>query len=567
VNTKKLLAAAFTFFGTLLVIAVVGWVIWQFINPQFENLRNRENNELIPFHEHFDADPAIPHIIWEGERLRDVVPPIIHNGTAYLPVEFVRAFLDPFMFWDANAQKLFVTTRTDMRTFRHGDIRVTADGVYVPADLLMMLYPFSVQYHAEFNMVVVSDDRLPQHTAAVLNPTPVRYRPDVSAPITQQLNAGERVTLFTSNQHWTRVRTRNGLLGYVQTASLGTAEIQYTEINRVPIFRDFVDNFAPHSPAWTGGKINLVWKNPYNADAIHNSMQAPLPQGLTVVSPTWFRFNAETKSLDSIASAEYVQWAHEQGVQVWPNVNDTLAGRTGIAAILSDEYARRRIISQLVDAVEAFNLDGISMNIEHLIDFQYGPYFVQFMRELNIAMGDRITLIAAMKVDPVINRHYRHDLIAQTIDFIALMTYDEHVHNPGPVASLPWVEQHLSQMLPLVPANQLLLGLPFYNRIWRTTITDSARRPSGNWGMDRTIEEFDQRGVVWEWDDIIGSYYAEFAEVVDGETLRHQVWLECPRSINEKLQLYVMYNLAGVAGWSMGFTNDALWELIGTYFP
>jgi spore germination protein YaaH len=77
---------------------------------------------------------------------------------------------------------------------------------------------------------------------------------------------------------------------------------------------------------------------------------------------------------------------------------------------------------------------------------------------------------------------------------------------------------------------------------------------------------FDRRDVVWEWDPAIGSYYAEFAEVVDGETLRHRLWLECERSLEKKMQLYALYSLAGVAGWNMGFTNHDIWDVLGRYF-
>jgi spore germination protein YaaH len=319
-----------------------------------------------------------------------------------------------------------------------------------------------------------------------------------------------------------------------------------------------------------------VWENPYTVEASIASMETPLPESLTVVSPTWFRFNAETKELDSVASAEYVRWAQAQGVLVWPNVTDTSAN-PGITDILSDAAARRHIIGQLVHYVDTLGLDGLSINIENIWTFRHGPYFVQFMRELNIALGHRITLLAAMKVDPFVNPHYRHDLIALTVDFIALMTYDEHSGSspvPGPVASLPWVQQKITEMLRIVPANQLLMGIPFYNRVWRTSVAENTRRPSQHFDMDRAVAEFRRHGVSWEedadipwqWDSDAGSYYAEFAAVTDGETLRHQLWLECPRSVGEKMQIYAVYNLAGIAGWNNGFTNQAVWELLGRYF-
>jgi hypothetical protein len=318
---KQFLKAIMLFIVFLLVFAVAVTLLWVLIRPRLENIRNRENREVVPFHIHFDFDPGTAHIIWEGQRIRDAEPPIIHNGIAYLPVCFIREHIDPFMFWDTGAQTLFVTTLRDMRTYRHGHIRVVGGVPFVPADMVMGLYPFTVVFHPEYNMIVVTDDRQPQITAAVTSSTPVRYRPDSQAPITVQLDAGERVTLFTeADPFWTRVRTSTGLLGYVQTSSLGASEPRTNALARTPILDDFIDNLQPRTPAWTGGKINIVWENPYTVEASTLAMQTPLHGSLTVVSPTWFRFNAETRELDSVANAEYVRWAQEQGILVWPTL-------------------------------------------------------------------------------------------------------------------------------------------------------------------------------------------------------------------------------------------------------
>jgi len=569
VNRQKLLSAVVSFLVIVLVIAGVGWIGWRLIAPQFENLRDRDNREIIPFHDHFDLDPAIPHIILEGQRLTAFTP-LIHNDTAFLPVDFIREFIDPFMFWDAGAQTLLVTTREEMLAFRLGDVRNFEGRIFVPADKVMGLYPFSVVFHPEYNMVVVTDDRIPQRVANVSGITPVRYRPDTTAPITTELQDFAMVTLFGGEGLWTRVRTGAGLLGYVQTASLGAALYTPPVPSRSWLFSSgYVDNVQPREPNWDGGKINMVWELVYFQVTNETNMQTPLPESLTVISPTWFRFNAETMALDSVACVDYIYWAWEQGVQVWPNVGDASAGPAGIKAILSNAAARRRIVEQLVDYVYTLELEGLSINIEHIFEFHYGAYFVQFMRELNIALGDKVILLAAMKVCPFTNPHYRHDLIAKTIDFIALMTFDEHHghSDPGPTASLPWVERQVAEMLRRVPANQLLMGLPFYNRVWRTSVAEGTRRTSLVWDMDRAAREFYNRGVSFEWDAAIGSYYAEFAEVVEGETLRHQLWKECARSIGKKMQLYAVYNLAGVAGWMNGFTNQEVWDVLGTYFP
>ncbi len=39
----------------------------------------------------------------------------------------------------------------------------------------------------------------------------------------------------------------------------------------------------------------------------------------------------------------------------------------------------------------------------------------------------------------------------------------------GPVASYPWVRNHTEKMLSEVPSQKLVLGVPFYMRLWHDT--------------------------------------------------------------------------------------------------
>jgi spore germination protein YaaH len=273
------------------------------------------------------------------------------------------------------------------------------------------------------------------------------------------------------------------------------------------------------------------------------------------------------------AKVNYTAWAQDANVQVWANVTDVYAhpvrAYPHIGHLLRDANARARVVEQLYGFANSLNLDGLVINIESLQMFRYGPYYVQFMRELNIALGGRVILASAMLVDPAINPHYRHDLIAKTIDYIILMTYDEHhgySPQPGPTASLPWVERQISTMLRLVPSHQLIMGMPFYNRVWRTAVLDNTRRGTLNWSMDWAQYILNYQGVEMVWDSVIGSYFAYFSRVDGGEAVYHQIWLECPRSIAMKMQIYAVYNLAGVASWHLGFANDMVWDVIGAYF-
>jgi len=577
-NSEKIFSAIATFVGTMLVLLVVGWLFWQLISPLLDNFRNRDNNQVVLFHDFFELEADAIVLVWEDEWLREFTP-VMHNNEVHLPLAFIQAFIDPILFWDTGAQALFVSTRYEMQSFRVGDVRLVNDQVYVSASLVMGLYAVSIIFFEEANVACVT--RLgnePGRFASIgaSGQTAVRHHANTASPIAVRLQQGATVTLLYEEGAWTRVRTAHGFMGYVQTLALGAAAYPPAMLpnNRVPLFTSgHINNFIPRTPNWDGGKINLTWLQIDSQENNDEWMETPLPANLTVISPTWFRFcEDDTQRVDSMASAEFVYWAQAQGIRVWPNVSDVCPGTAGrySGPLLTDINARRSIITQLEDFVSTLGLDGLVINFESLGDARYGAYYVQFMRELNLALGHRIVIVAAMKEDPVANAHYRHDLIARTVDFVALMTFDEHhgaSPQAGPVASLPWVQRQITAMLEFVPSNQLIMGLPYYNRVWRTTVVENARRTSLNWSMDRVLEELYDRGVTPEWNPTEGSYYIEWTAVVEGEALRHQLWQENARSIREKMQIYMEHDLAGIAGWNINFTNDALWEALAFYFP
>ncbi|MCK9907282.1 glycosyl hydrolase family 18 protein, partial [Frankia sp. Cpl3] len=68
------------------------------------------------------------------------------------------------------------------------------------------------------------------------------------------------------------------------------------------------------------------------------------------------------------------------------------------------------------------------------------------------------------------SRFYDRAALAKVVDYMMVMTYDEYwASSPvaGSVASLPWVEKGLQGVLEEVPNEKLILGVPFYTRLWK----------------------------------------------------------------------------------------------------
>jgi len=599
-----------TLFFTLLLIVGAVVLVVQVIAPRIGEFSAvagiRANTNVVDFHTHYSLDSDVPQLIFDGRWMRDIVPPLVSRFIVggephvFLHADFLREYVDPFVFWDEGARVLFVSTLYEMLEFAprmeyvlvNGSPRpiddeiMLRDGeVFVPVSIVEGLYALRVEFEAEYNLVVVTTLYEPQSVAYVsVGQAEVRHWASSRSPILTRVFRGDEVVLYIGeggdeylggngeSADFVRVRTPQGLLGYVLISSLENMSTSIPTSVGVPvrntILDGFIDNTVYHPRVWQGDEdINLIWELIYHPDANRVAMQTPLHDSINVVSPTWFRIDPEGTHLNSVAIREYVDWAHEQGVLVWPLVFDVWYTQSRL--MLTDRAARRVAIEQLTEAVDLLNLDGLNIDFEHLTANE-GPYKIQFLRELAIPMRQRgAVLSAAVKVPIPATAFYRRDLIGKTVDFVMVMTYDEHwATSPvaGPNASLPFVRRGVSNMLLEVPAERLIMGLPFYNRIWREVVATGEVSHYRALGTNTTRRFFEERGVEWVWDFEIGSYYGEVVSFEDGEIVNFRVWLECGRSIGEKMHIFYDNNLAGVASWSRIHAIDEFWEVIGRYF-
>ena len=548
------------------------------------------NFTVIPQREYFSdmAGDAI-YIVMEDQILETDNKPVIKDGEIYLPVDFVKAYMDPYLFWDQEVGRLTITTANkviQMQTEElaylinnepfHLNLPVyNIDGVgYMPAGMLKDLYQAEINYFDEYKLIVINDQTVPLHVSKVTAKTAnIRYKPDIKSPIEIQVPMDTLVYAFGTageDNGFTKVRTTEGLIGYVAAKDIAEEEIIPAIVKEEVRTRD-ESLYKPIE-----GKINMVWDQITTVEANGTPSRRIAHPRLDVLSPTWFSFDEAALNGDiiNIADQDYVKWAHENGYQVWGLVTDNFKGDVS-HAILTDTANREHVIRQLLAFVSVYNLDGINIDFEMVREAD-ASYYIQFLRELYPLLKDQgVVLSVDMYVPKPHNLYYNRTEVAKASDYVIIMAYDEHHATSdisGPVASIGFVEEGIYETLKEVPKEQVILGMPYYVRVWREVIADDKTVVSSKaYTMENAYNIFIENGVTFEWHETPAAYYGEYSANERNEKTGleeeavYRVWLEDARSIEAKLKLAVEYDLAGVSGWKRGLEKETIWDIVQQY--
>ena len=327
------------------------------------------------------------------------------------------------------------------------------------------------------------------------------------------------------------------------------AVTDYEEPEYTSVTRDYKINLGWHVVASVAGNDTL--------DEV--TAQA---KGLNVISPTWFMLSDNEGNFTSFASKDYVDRAHNKGLEVWGLVeNIAYKDSIDMYEILSSTTKRAKLIDGLMDMVFTYGLDGINVDFEQ-ISTDCGEHYIQFIRELSIpCRANGIVLSVDNYVPRGYNDHYDRQEQGVVADYVIIMGYDEHYAGSpeaGSVASIDFVEEGIARTVEQVPSNKVINAVPFYTRIWETkdgTLSSQAV------GMDMAEEYVRAHSIQTEWSEETCQNYGEYT---DGGSL-YQVWLEDERSIEVKLNIMDKYAIGGVASWRLGYEKAEIWDVIGAY--
>ncbi len=575
-------------FAALSLIVVV--ILFLLLGKLIEKYTpSKDRQDLTEYYQMSSEDEVA--IIYNNEVL-DVHAKMI-DGYVYLDFNTVHDLINSRFYWDSNENKLLYTTANDLITVNaestdyfvtkdansldHIIVKLDATSAYVAIDFVKMYSDFSYEIYDTPNRVVIHNQWGDTTVASAKKTTELRYLGGIKSPILADIEKGTELTILEPNETWTKVATADGIIGYVKSKTLSNTSTQVLTSTYVPeVFTHITKDYT----------INLVWHQVTNQSANSNiSTLLQSTKGVNVVSPTWFYLSDTNGNIGSLASSDYVNYCHQSGVEVWALVSNFGAKDQGLenpslTEVLTYTSRRENLINNLISAAIQYNLDGINVDFES-VDPVVGDAYIQFIRELSLKCANNGIVLSVDNYSPTAyTAFYNRAEQAVFADYVILMAYDEHYagsEEAGSVASIGFVSEGVANTLQEVPANQLILGMPFYTRVWSETpiSEDGAALDTEQTADSYTLYELDcystsmkevqnlinANGAIPVWSDECGQYYVEY--INGGVT--YKIWVEDATSLEEKLKIMQTNQLAGGAFWKLGLENSIVWDTIIKY--
>lgn len=295
---------------------------------------------------------------------------------------------------------------------------------------------------------------------------------------------------------------------------------------------------------------------------------------LNAVSPDYFEVgnDGHLKVTDKYSKA-FVDEMHKEGLSVTPYLSNNWDPTIGKAGL------KNRLAQEIANQVKTLNLDGIDVDIEGLTENNQAD-LTDFIKQLRSRMPDK-EISVAVAANPGNWKNgwqgeYNYKALSNYADYLMIMAYDENWigdPTPGPVAGLPWVEKSIQYALNQgVSPEKLVLGLPFYGRLWKTDgPTSNGTNVYGISISQRNVEDYVKQynGTV-VYDPTQHTEKATFTIKPTDATSQagaltltpgnYVLWYDDQKTMSEKIELVNKYNLKGTGSWSLNHEEPSTWN-------
>jgi spore germination protein YaaH/uncharacterized protein YraI len=272
------------------------------------------------------------------------------------------------------------------------------------------------------------------------------------------------------------------------------------------------------------------------------------------LSPFWYDVNTDGSitALSGAGNQSLVSFAHNHTVKVMPLISNEY-NKDIVHSIISNPVNMSRHINNITNLVITNKYDGIDIDYEGMYASDKENFTV-FIRGLSEALHEKhkcLSVTVQAKWSDSITwdgpgaMDYKN--LSRYADKIRIMAYDEHwsTSEPGPIASIDWVEKIVNYAVRRCSREKIVLGVPNYGRDWWYDLGWKSTAYTYN-GI---INLMNSEGASRQWNDTAKVPYFEYTNATG---VNHTVYYEDNESLGYKLDLVTKYNISGICIWRLG---------------
>lgn len=538
--------------------------------------------QIAPYYKESEKfDPNAVRVTIDDKDVTNSLPDevFLEDDIIMMSTETLMKYFKPYVYYDNKYDTVIITSDVDVVKIKNGTNIMNVNGVdeslsgstqiketkaesgekdyivYVPINSLQKIFDITVDFNEKVN-VTTPNSLTRMKVVTVEDKTRVRtYKKEFSRN-NGYAKKNEKLYIFDPNDKtddgYVKVKNERGDIGYALLE-----DIRIENVVNEPTIKQVTDV--------KNKKISLVWE--YAENYTPNREGQAKIDGLDVISPTWLYLKDSLGNLEVTTDKTYFNWAKKQGYLVWPTLKNDFTSLEETSQVITDMNLREKFIEKILAYALANKFDGVNIDFEYMNKADKNE-FSEFVRELSARLrANGITVSVDVTIPGGSDTYslcYDRKALANAVDYMMLMAYDQYgswSKNPGPNASISWVENNIETMLGYegVSKEKLVLCVPFYSRYWKVDSESGVRKGVSTLTMKSAndyLERYKDKAV---WNEEDGQYYVEYTE--KGTTTK--IWIDNEEALKKKIELIEKYDLAGVAAWRWGYEDgNKVWNVI-----
>lgn len=516
------------------------------------------------------VDKKEADLVIYGDNIETNYKPFKQDDGIYISVDTISKVIDKNIFYDKVATKIIVTTKNDVvkfkidenlmsRNLEYININTSAKlyngQPYVDIELLKDIYNINIEYNEETNTISI-DKKSSTDIKVKYDRVNVYKSLSTDSEVLQTISTNNTVTLYNeslNHNRWYKVKTDSGIVGYIAKSNIDDSDVKAQEKRQEEEKNEEVKEGNEKSD-----KLTMFWQ--YGSDLA--TLGSEKISGVGVVSPTWYELKNVNGDITSKYSQDYYNKAKEYGYEIWPIITNGIDSSSyspdDTSSMLNSERNRENFIKNLVNIAKDDKIDGINIDFEAMKD-EDRNLFTQFIRELAPLLRQNNIKLS---VDMYFVKYIDRTRVGEAADYVVLMGYDQRgawSSEAGSIAEVSWVEKNINSLIndSKIDSNKIILGIPFYTRLWMIKAGDS-NIGTKIYTMKDCQNFIKNNGITTVWDEDAGQNYAEYTS----GNITYKLWLEDADSVKRRTEIVNKYNLAGITGWRKGFETSDIFEVI-----